>query len=86
MKVAIVAAEIGPHAKAGGLADVIGAMPQALARLGVATSVIVPGYRVLMEKLSTTVVAEGLAIAMGAAPEPFRILRADGADGVTRST
>jgi starch synthase len=82
LNVAIVAAEIGPYAKAGGLADVIGALPQALARQGVATSVIMPGYRALLEKLSTTVVADGLALAMGAAREPFRILRADGAGGV----
>lgn len=82
MRVAIVAAEIGPYAKAGGLADVIGALPQALARHGVETSVIVPGCRALIEKLSTTVVADGLGIMMGADREPFRILRADGAGGV----
>ena len=82
MKVAIVAAELGPWAKAGGLADVIGALPQALAQRGVGTSVIVPGYRALLEKLATTVVADGLGIMMGGAREPFRILRAEGADGV----
>lgn len=82
MRVAIVAAELGPYAKAGGLADVIGALPQALVRQGVETSVIVPGYRALIERLSTTVAADGLAIAMGAVREPYRILRADGADGV----
>jgi starch synthase len=82
MRVAIVAAELGPYAKAGGLADVIGALPQALVRQGVETSVIVPGYRALIEKLSTTVAADGLAITMGAAREPYRILRADGAGGV----
>src|ERR1700736_2482637 len=82
MNVAVVAAEIGPYAKAGGLADVIGALPLALARRGATTSVIVPGYRALLEKLSTTVVAEGLAIAMGTVSEPFRILRAESADGV----
>ena len=80
--VALIAAEIGPWAKAGGLADVIGALPQALARQGVATSVIVPGYRALLEKLATTVVADGLGIVMGAVREPFRILRADGTGGV----
>jgi starch synthase len=82
MRVAIVAAELGPYAKAGGLADVIGALPQALARQGVETSVIVPGYRALIEKLSTKVVADGLAITMGAAHQPYRILRVDGAGGV----
>ncbi|MGD0290306.1 MAG: glycogen synthase GlgA [Candidatus Binataceae bacterium] len=82
MNVAIVAAEMGPHAKAGGLADVIGALPQALARRGVTTSVIVPGYRALLEKLTTTVVADGLGIVMGGVREAFRILRAEGAGGV----
>jgi len=82
MNVAIVAAEIGPFAKAGGLADVIGAFPPALARQDVVTSVIVPGYRALLEKLTTTVVSDGLEIAMGTTSEPFRILRADGAAGV----
>ena len=82
MNVAIVAAEIGPYAKAGGLADVIGALPQALARQGAETSVIVPGYRTLLEKLPATVVAGGLALAMGAEREPFRILRAEGTGGV----
>ncbi len=82
MRVAIVAAELGPYAKAGGLADVIGALPQALVRQGVDTSVIVPGYRALIEKLSITVAADGLALTMGGAREPYRILRADGAGGV----
>jgi starch synthase len=82
MKIAIVAAEIGPFAKAGGLADVIGALPQALVRQGAAASVIVPGYRPLLQKLTTTVAADGLSLAMGADREPFRLLRADGAGGV----
>ena len=82
MRITIVAAEIGPYAKAGGLADVIGALPQALARRGAEVSVIVPGYRPLLEKLSTTVVADGLSQGLGADREPYRILRADGAGGV----
>jgi starch synthase len=82
MKIAIVAAEIGPYAKAGGLADVIGALPQALVRQGAETSVIVPGYRPLLQKLATTVAADGLYLTMGADREPFRILRADGTGGV----
>jgi starch synthase len=57
-------------------------LPQALVQRGVAASAIVPAYRPLLEKLSPVVVADGLAIAMGTAREPFRILRADGAGGV----
>ncbi len=82
MKIAIVAAEIGPDAKAGGLADVIGALPQALARHGAETSVIIPGYRALLRKLATTVFADHLDLAMGADREPFRILRANGKNHV----
>jgi starch synthase len=82
MKIAIVAAEIGPYAKAGGLADVIGALPQALARSGAETGVIVPGYRAVLEKLATTVAADDLYLTMGADREPYRILRANGAGGV----
>ena len=44
MKIAIVAAEMTPWAKAGGLADVIGALPAALKRSGAEPSVILPGY------------------------------------------
>ncbi|HLF91864.1 MAG TPA: glycogen/starch synthase, partial [Planctomycetota bacterium] len=34
MKVAIIAPEVVPYSKTGGLADVAGALPEALARLG----------------------------------------------------
>lgn len=45
LDVVIVAAEAVPLAKTGGLADVAGALPIALARLGVAATLIVPAYR-----------------------------------------
>jgi starch synthase len=44
MRVAFVAAEAAPFAKAGGLADVVGSLPKALSRLGVETAVFVPRY------------------------------------------
>lgn len=44
MRVAFVAAEAVPYAKAGGLADVIGSLPKALAKLGVETAVFIPRY------------------------------------------
>jgi starch synthase len=43
--VVVVAAEAVPFAKTGGLADVVGALPAALRRLGHAACVILPGYR-----------------------------------------
>lgn len=45
MRVAFVAAEVAPFAKAGGLADVVEALPKALARLGVEVAVFAPRYR-----------------------------------------
>lgn len=45
--VLFVAAEIAPIAKVGGLADVIGALPQALANIGTFTTVALPYYEFL---------------------------------------
>ena len=45
MKVVFAASECVPFAKTGGLADVIGALPQALAQQGVDVSVFIPFYR-----------------------------------------
>ena len=49
MKVAIVASEVAPFSKTGGLADVIGALPGALQRLGAEVFVITPFYRCVGE-------------------------------------
>lgn len=77
VKIAIIAAEIGPHAKVGGLADVIAALPQALKQAGAAPSVIVPGHRVLLDQLEVELFAENQAITLGSSLERFRILRAE---------
>ena len=45
MKVVLVASEAVPFAKTGGLADVAGALPRALARIGVDAHLILPCYR-----------------------------------------
>jgi len=49
MKVAIVASEVTPFSKTGGLADVIGALPGALQKLGMEVFVITPFYRCVGE-------------------------------------
>jgi len=51
MRVLSVASEVFPLIKTGGLADVVGALPGALAPLGVEMRVLVPGYPAVLEKL-----------------------------------
>jgi starch synthase len=45
MRILMVASEAIPYAKTGGLADVLGALPAALARLGHQVDVVIPRYR-----------------------------------------
>ncbi len=45
MRVLMVASEVTPYSKTGGLADVTGALPRALARLGHDVDIVVPAYR-----------------------------------------
>ncbi len=82
MKIAIVAAEITPWAKVGGLADVIGALPAALKQCGAEPAVILPGYRSVLDALKTTPVAENLSVLVGGTSERFDLLRAETRDGV----
>ncbi|WP_170842472.1 glycogen synthase GlgA [Aureimonas jatrophae] len=51
MRVLSVASEVFPLVKTGGLADVAGALPLALARLGVETRTLLPAYPTLAETL-----------------------------------
>jgi len=50
MKIALVSPEIVPFAKTGGLADVAGALPKALAKLGMEVVVVMPRYKSVDEK------------------------------------
>ena len=45
MRVVMAASEMVPYAKTGGLADVIGALPRALSRLGIDVTVVLPKYQ-----------------------------------------
>jgi starch synthase len=64
MKILMVASEAVPFSKTGGLADVVGALPQALQKLGHEVGVVLPLYRMTRLEKPATVFA-GLTIPMG---------------------
>ncbi|MGH7923514.1 MAG: glycogen synthase GlgA [Candidatus Binatus sp.] len=82
MKIAIVAAEAAPHAKAGGLADVIGSLPGALKAAGEEPSLIVPAYASLTQSVETVPVMRDISIRFGVGMERFSVLRATDPHGV----
>jgi starch synthase len=51
MRVLQVASEAAPFAKTGGLADVVGALPGALSRLGCHARIVGPGARVKVDAM-----------------------------------
>jgi starch synthase len=81
MKILMAASEVEPYSKTGGLADVLGALPSALARAGHSVGVVTPRYR-SVELDAPQVVLDGLALVLGPDTHVVRILAAD-ARGVT---
>jgi starch synthase len=82
MKIAIIAAEAAPYAKAGGLADVIGSLPAALKRAGAQPSLILPGYASIKAKVATTRAMHDVPIQLGDHLEHFSVLSATDPHGV----
>jgi starch synthase len=60
LSILMVSAEVHPFAKVGGLADVLGALPKALAGLGHQVKIALPYYRAVKEKHLETRVVRGL--------------------------
>ena len=73
IRVLSVASEVFPLVKTGGLADVAGALPAALARENVAMRTLVPGYRAVMPELAGAPVVREYPSLFGG---PARILSA----------
>jgi starch synthase len=71
LRVLSVASEIFPLAKTGGLADVVGALPAALAREGVEIRTVIPGYPGVLAKLANAEPAHEYADLFGG---PARVL------------
>ena len=79
MRVLFVTSELYPLIKTGGLADVCGALPPALAAEGVAVRTLLPAYPVVLERLEG---AEQVATIEDLFGGPARLLRATTAEGV----
>lgn len=73
LRVLCVASEIYPLLKTGGLGDVVGALPAALAGEGVTVRSLVPGYPVVVEKLRGAQTVHAFAALQGG---PARLLAA----------
>lgn len=75
MKVAMLASEVAPFAKTGGLADVAGALPKFLSRLGVEVKVFMPFYRETKKKnFSLRKAGENLELEWNKEKDRFSIL------------
>jgi starch synthase len=66
MRILHVASEVAPYSKTGGLADVLGALPRALADLGHEVAVVTPRYRSIdPERFGLARRLRGLAVPLG---------------------
>ena len=72
MRVLHVAAEVFPWVKTGGLADVLGALPQALTLAGADVRLLLPGYPALLDALQQQRVVAQLGPLLGAARVTLR--------------
>ncbi len=68
MRVLMVASELFPLVKTGGLADVVGALPRALSRRGHDVRVLVPGYRGVLEQAQSPQRGIALGDPLGVGP------------------
>jgi starch synthase len=76
VNIVMLAMEASPFAKVGGLADVVGALPKALAKLGAKSAVIIPAYRSVdsrHHKIVSCAAVHGFSIPMGSIQERAEI-------------
>lgn len=76
LKIYILAAEIVPFAKAGGMADVVGALPKSLKALGHDVRLVMPRYgQVQPERFNLQPIFDEVSVPIGAYHEKVRILQ-----------
>ncbi|HVW11966.1 MAG TPA: glycogen synthase GlgA [Bryobacteraceae bacterium] len=71
-RIMMVSSEVSPWARSGGLADVLGALPTALAAQGCEVAVVVPRYMNAADS-PTSPVIDGLRVPFGAADVPVNV-------------
>ncbi len=79
MRVCMLAAESFPYAKTGGLADVLAALPEALAGLGVDVTVLMPGYRTALRTAGAVERLAHVRAPVASRLEPADVVRVLGA-------
>jgi starch synthase len=74
MHVVMMAGEVYPYAKTGGLADVMAALPRALASAGVEMTVCVPGYRRALATAGELPAGRRVLVPVGSRMEPADVV------------
>src|SRR5207249_9826428 len=78
MRVAMLAPEAHPYAKTGGLGDVLGALPGALAAAGVEVTLCLPAYRSVLRRLPSAEATLRLLVPVASRMEPAEIVPVPG--------
>ena len=83
MRVVMAASEAVPYAKTGGLADVVGALPTALRRLGVETAIVIPAYgSIARERFAVRPTGWTLQVPVSTKTVTAAVLQAEAPNGV----
>lgn len=77
VKILFVSSEVAPFAKTGGLADVAGALPKALQKLGHDVRIVMPAYRGIVQRFPFVATGLTLQVPIGGFPEPAELLRGE---------